>query len=161
MTYRVKGRQRQRNISDGPYDGPVISAGRMFCTAPFPRRCLPLQTVALLLFIVDGNLQRQLERYAEERGYDVVQVFSEQASGVGENLKQLASLLKLAEDGAIARVLIEYPDRLARFGYRYRIPAGAGGGSVDDHHRVFSPDVRQAVAGVPEKDRAGHERDGG
>ncbi|ADG07790.1 IS607 family transposase [Kyrpidia tusciae] len=70
----------------------------------------------------DGNLQRQrerLERYAEERGYDVVRVFSEQASGINENRKQLAALLKLAEDGEIDRVLIEYPDRMARFGYRY------------------------------------------
>ncbi|HHY68552.1 MAG TPA: IS607 family transposase [Alicyclobacillus sp.] len=70
----------------------------------------------------DGNLQRQrerLERYAEERGYDVVRVFSEQASGINDNRKQLSDLIKLAEDGAIDRVLIEYPDRLARFGYRY------------------------------------------
>ncbi|WP_245543397.1 acyl-CoA dehydrogenase family protein [Kyrpidia tusciae] len=31
---------------------------------------------------------------------------------------------------------------------------------VDDHHGVLGQDVRQAVAGVPEKDWAGHERDG-
>jgi len=70
----------------------------------------------------DNNLQRQrerLERYAQERGYDVLRVFSEQASGINENRKQLASLMGLAEDRAIDRVLIEYPDRLARFGYRY------------------------------------------
>lgn len=90
---------------------------------------LPIGKVAKMLGLsvqtirrADGNLQRQrerLERYAEERGYDVIRVFSEQASGIHENRKQLAALHKLAEDREIDRVLIEYPDRLARFGYRY------------------------------------------
>ncbi len=74
----------------------------------------------------DGNLQRQVDRlhtHAIEHGYDVVRVFSEQASGINENRKQLSALLKLAEERQMERqmerVLIEFPDRLARFGYRY------------------------------------------
>ena len=70
----------------------------------------------------DANLQRQVDRlhtYAVEHGYDVVRVFSEQASGINENRKQLSALLKLAEEHRMERVLIEFPDRLARFGYRY------------------------------------------
>ena len=70
----------------------------------------------------DGNLQRQVDRlhtHAIEHGYDVVRVFSEQASGINENRKQLSALLRLAEERQMERVLIEFPDRLARFGYRY------------------------------------------
>ena len=49
----------------------------------------------------------------------MVRVFSEQASGIHENRKQLSALLKLSEERQMERVLIEFPDRLARFGYRY------------------------------------------
>ena len=70
----------------------------------------------------DGNLARQVERltkYAADHGYDVVRMFQEQASGINENRKQLQYLLTMAEQREFQRLLIEYPDRLARFGYRY------------------------------------------
>ena len=70
----------------------------------------------------DGNLERQVERlkrYAADHGYDVVRMFQEQASGINENRKQLQHLLTMAEQREFQRLLIEYPDRLARFGYRY------------------------------------------
>lgn len=70
----------------------------------------------------EGNLERQAQRlkqYAQEHGYEVSRVFQEQASGINENRKQLHHLLHLAEQHTIQRVLIEFPDRLARFGYRY------------------------------------------
>ncbi len=70
----------------------------------------------------DGNLERQvqqLKQYAQDHGYEVLRVFQEQVSGIDENRKQLHHLLQLAEQHEIQRVLIEFPDRLARFGYRY------------------------------------------
>ena len=70
----------------------------------------------------DGNLERQVERlkrYAADHGYEVLRVFQEQASGINENRKQLQQLLTMAEHQEFQRLLIEYPDRLARFGYRY------------------------------------------
>lgn len=70
----------------------------------------------------DGNLARQVERlkeYAQQHGYQVSRVFQEQASGINENRKQLHQLLQMAENREIQRVLIEFPNRLARFGYRY------------------------------------------
>ncbi|MCL4318777.1 MAG: IS607 family transposase [Firmicutes bacterium] len=70
----------------------------------------------------DGNLERQVQRlkqYAQDHGYEVSRMFQEQASGINENRKQLHQLLQLAEQHEIQRVLIEFPDRLARFGYRY------------------------------------------
>jgi putative resolvase len=70
----------------------------------------------------EGNLERQVERlkrYAADHGYDVVRMFQEQASGINDNRKQLQHLLTMAEHREFQRLLIEYPDRLARFGYRY------------------------------------------
>ena len=70
----------------------------------------------------DGNLERQRERlkdYAVDHGYEVIRVLQEQASGINEHRKQLQQLLTMAEHQEFQRLLIEYPDRLARFGYRY------------------------------------------
>ena len=70
----------------------------------------------------DGNLERQklrLIEYAKEKGYEIVQVFSEQASGINENRKQLKKLIFLAVNQKIDVVLLEFKDRLARFGYEY------------------------------------------
>ncbi|PSR24501.1 MAG: DNA-binding protein, partial [Sulfobacillus benefaciens] len=70
----------------------------------------------------DGHLERQVERlkgYAAEHGYEVLRVFQEQASGINEHRTQLQHLLTMAEHREFQRLLIEYPDRLARFGYRY------------------------------------------
>ncbi len=70
----------------------------------------------------DGNLERQVERlkrYAEDHGYEVMRVFQEQASGINENRKPLQHLMTMAEQREFQRLLIESPDRLARFGFRY------------------------------------------
>lgn len=69
-----------------------------------------------------GNLERQVERlkrYAEDHGYEVICVFQEQASGINENRKQLQRLMTMAEQREFQRLLIEFPDRLARFGFHY------------------------------------------
>lgn len=60
-----------------------------------------------------------MQDYAADHGYEVIRVFQEQASGINENRKQLQQLLTMAEHHEFQRLLIEYPDRLARFGYRY------------------------------------------
>ncbi len=67
-----------------------------------------------------GNLQRQLERlreYARARGYEVVSEYIDVASGLNQNRRGLDRMLRAAERGECGRLLIEYPDRLARFGY--------------------------------------------
>ncbi len=69
-----------------------------------------------------GNLARQQERlvvYATANGYKVGLSASDVASGLNPKRRGLAKLIKAAQDGAIAAVIIEYPDRLARFGYEY------------------------------------------
>lgn len=70
----------------------------------------------------EGNLHRQVERLqqvAQNRGYLVVSSIQEQASGLNEKRKGLKKLMKLVEQQEIDMVLIEYPDRLVRFGYGY------------------------------------------
>jgi putative resolvase len=68
----------------------------------------------------DGNLARQtarLEEAAHARGYEVVAVISEQASSLNEKRRGMKQLLQLIKEQTIEVVLIEYPDRLVRFGY--------------------------------------------
>ena len=67
------------------------------------------------------NLERQKERlmrHAESQGYKYI-VIDEIASGINEKRKGLHKLLNMAFQGKIERVLIEYKDRIARFGYEY------------------------------------------
>lgn len=69
-----------------------------------------------------SNLDRQFERlvhYAESNGYSIVSTHKEIDSGLNENRKELKKLLSIITEGKIDTILIEYKDRLARFGYRY------------------------------------------
>ena len=70
-----------------------------------------------------GNLERQqqrLETYANKHGYQVIQVYKEVASGVNDRRRVLHRLLSHCRSNPpYQRVIIEYSDRLARFGYRY------------------------------------------
>jgi putative resolvase len=49
----------------------------------------------------------------------VVATISEQASSLNEKRKGVGKLLRLIEDQAVDVVLIEYPDRVVRFGFSY------------------------------------------
>jgi predicted site-specific integrase-resolvase len=69
-----------------------------------------------------GNLERQMERlrqYAKENGFIVRAEFADVASGLNQKRRGLTNVLKLAEQGEYRRLIIEYPDRLARFSYGY------------------------------------------
>ena len=69
-----------------------------------------------------GNLDRQILRltnYAIEKGYKIESVFKEVASGINENRKELKKLLDFIKENNQSIVLIEYKDRLARFGFQY------------------------------------------
>ena len=69
-----------------------------------------------------GNLERQMERlrqYARGEGYSIRAEFTDVASGLNQKRRALSNVLKLAEQGEYKKLLIEYPDRLARFGYSY------------------------------------------
>lgn len=69
-----------------------------------------------------GNLERQrrrLEEHCLARGYEIVAVIAEQGSGLNEKRRGLARLFRMAREGEMDLVVIEFKDRLARFGYAY------------------------------------------
>ena len=69
----------------------------------------------------EAYLKNQVERlkeFARAREWDY-EVIQEIASGVNENRRGLAKLLNMVKRGEVERVVIEYPDRLARFGFEY------------------------------------------
>lgn len=69
-----------------------------------------------------GNLDRQVGRlteYATTNKHVIQAVFRDIASGLNENRKGLQKLLEAVKETDNALVIIEYKDRLARFGYEY------------------------------------------
>jgi putative resolvase len=69
-----------------------------------------------------GDLERQkqsLLNYAKSRGYEVVAVLEDVASGLNEKRKSLSKLFDLVEERRIGVVLVAFKDRLTRFGFSY------------------------------------------
>jgi putative resolvase len=85
-------------------------------------RCVLYARVSSVRQEQDGNLSRQTERLrqaAAKQGYEVVTVITEQASSLNERRRGMKKLLALVGEQAVDVVLVEYPDRLVRFGYSY------------------------------------------
>ncbi len=69
-----------------------------------------------------GNLERQRTRvvnYCIEKGYALIGVYSDIASGLNPKRRGLAKLLTAVKKGKVDLIVVEYQDRLARFGYEY------------------------------------------
>ncbi len=67
-----------------------------------------------------GNLERQRKRllqYCNDRNYNIAHVYEEVASGLNDKRRELTKMLRRLDE--IDTIVIEYPDRLARFGYNY------------------------------------------
>jgi excisionase family DNA binding protein len=89
---------------------------------PQALRCAIYARVSSVRQEQDGNLSRQTERLKEAaraRDYDVVAVITEQASSLNGRRRGMKKLLALVGEQAVDVVLIEYPDRLVRFGFSY------------------------------------------
>ena len=70
----------------------------------------------------DGNLNRQIERlrsYCSAKGYKVVDVITDVASGLKEDRSGLLKLFDIVEKRQIDVVVVEFKDRLTRFGFEY------------------------------------------
>lgn len=68
------------------------------------------------------DLERQVDyltSYAAAKGYRVVDVIEDVASGLNTRRKGLLKLFKLVENKSVDVVLITYKDRLTRFGFEY------------------------------------------
>jgi len=99
---------------------PIEEIWRLRSLGKRAERCVLYGRVSSVRQEQDGNLSRQTERLKEaanERGYQVVQMITEQASSLNERRKGMKKLLALVGQQAVDVVLIEYPDRLVRFGF--------------------------------------------
>ena len=112
-TVRTVGNQRRI---------PIEEIWRLRSLGKRAERCVLYARVSSVRQEQDGNLSRQTERLKEaanERGYQVVQMITEQASSLNERRKGMKKLLALVGQQAVDVVLIEDPDRLVRFGFGY------------------------------------------
>ena len=70
----------------------------------------------------DGNLDRQIERlrsYCSAKGYKIIEVITDVASGLKEDRSGLQRLFDIVEKHQVDVVAIEFRDRLTRFGFDY------------------------------------------
>lgn len=68
------------------------------------------------------HLERQKQNlldYAKSRGYNVLAVLEDVASGLNENRKSLNKLFDIVEGRKIGVVVVAFKDRLTRFGFGY------------------------------------------
>src|SRR6266705_2168894 len=101
---------------------PIEEIWRLRSQGKRAERCVLYARVSSARQEQDSHLARQTARLREaatSRGYEVVQMITEQASSLNERRKGMKKLLVLIGEQAVDVVLIEYPDRLVRFGFRY------------------------------------------
>ncbi|MEX2690178.1 MAG: IS607 family transposase [Candidatus Njordarchaeum guaymaensis] len=66
------------------------------------------------------DLERQVQaikQYAKEKGWKI-KIPTDVGSGLNENRKNYRKLLELVAKGKVSKVIITYPDRLTRFGFK-------------------------------------------
>ena len=69
-----------------------------------------------------GNLQRQMDRlieYAHKNNYTIIKALKEVGSGLNENRSKLKHLFKSIMNDSVDKIIVEYKDRLTRFGFKY------------------------------------------
>ena len=101
---------------------PIEEIWRLRSQGKRAERCVLYARVSSARQEQDSHLARQTARLREaatSRGYEVVQMITEQASSLNERRKGMKKLLSLIAEQAVDVVLIEYPERLVRFGFGY------------------------------------------
>jgi len=66
------------------------------------------------------DLERQIEaitQYAKEHGWNI-EILKDIGSGLNEERKNFQKLLKMVMDKKVSKVVVTYPDRLTRFGFK-------------------------------------------
>ncbi|MEM2714173.1 MAG: IS607 family transposase [Candidatus Bathyarchaeia archaeon] len=69
-----------------------------------------------------GDLERQkqsLLNYAKSKGYEVIAILEDVASGLNENRKSLNKIFGMVEKREVGTVIVAFKDRLTRFGFKY------------------------------------------
>jgi predicted site-specific integrase-resolvase len=68
------------------------------------------------------NLDRQMERlrqHCKDKGYENVKEYSEIGSGLNDNRRQLHKLIDAVLKKEVNHIIVEYKDRLARYGFKF------------------------------------------
>jgi putative resolvase len=95
------------------------------------------------------HLKSQIERlqkYASDKGYEVIKTHEEIASGLNENRRKLTSAYEMLKRGDADMILVEFKDRLSRFGFNYlRDLAESYGGDVEIVNGDVKKDAMQEV----------------
>lgn len=68
------------------------------------------------------NLERQVERlkkHCQDKGYGEVNGYSEIGSGLNDNRPKLHKLIDAVLKKEVNHIVVEYKDRLARYGYKF------------------------------------------
>jgi len=66
------------------------------------------------------DLERQIEainQYAKEHGWNI-EILKDIGSGLNEDRKNFQKLLKMVMNKEVSKVIVAYPDRLTRFGFK-------------------------------------------
>ena len=66
------------------------------------------------------NLERQIElikAYAKEKGWDI-EILKDIGSGLKEDRRNFRKLLKMVMNKEVSKIVVAYPDRLTRFGFK-------------------------------------------
>ncbi|MEM0079175.1 MAG: IS607 family transposase [Nitrososphaerota archaeon] len=68
----------------------------------------------------DLEKQKQsLLNYAKSKGYEVIAVLEDVASGLNEDRRSLNKIFDMVEEREIGAVIVAFKDRLTRFGFKY------------------------------------------
>ncbi|BCV22236.1 IS607 family transposase [Moorella sp. Hama-1] len=113
---RLPGGQRRYSMDEL---NRLLSSGQLFRE---PEAVVLYARVSTKKQADAGNLDRQMDRlrqYAQEHNFTIKAELADVASGLNQKRRGLANVLKLAEQGEYKKLIIAYPDRLARFGYSY------------------------------------------
>lgn len=115
-SYRTPGNHRRYDYDE------VVAFAKIEPTAKeFPKEKVFIYSrVSTKKQADSGNLSRQTERlknYCEQKNYEIIQVYEEVASGLNDNRRKLTQMLKNLDK--VSKIIVEYPDRLARFGLKY------------------------------------------
>ena len=67
-----------------------------------------------------NDLERQIElinNYAKEKGFEI-EILKDIGSGLKEDRRKFQKLLKMVMNKEVSKVIVAYPDRLTRFGFK-------------------------------------------
>ena len=99
--------------------------------------------------VKDGDLNRQLnhlKEYASQHEYEVVESLKEIGSGLNDRRQKLFKIMRMIENKEADVVIVEYKDRLTRFGFNYLLEfASSHGAAIETVFDDIKKDATQEM----------------